>query len=54
MVDKKRDLTNTQVNINKADWAKFKAICTIKGDDKNSGFSEAIKDYNEKNKGVFK
>lgn len=51
--DKTKPYTNTLVEVKKSVWAKFKLIFELKSQNKSEAMTEAIKDFNEKNKGVL-
>ena len=53
MSKEKNKIANTQVKVPLNLWHVFKAIVGVKGENKNAAFAEAIRDYNEKNKGVL-
>lgn len=48
-----RDTTDTKVRLDKKLWYQFKLIFGYKGQFKDQAFTEAIQDYNEKNKEVL-
>ena len=46
-------VTSTKVEVKKTDWVKFKLIFSLKGQNKSEALTEAVRDYNKKNREVL-